>query len=96
MPRENAQPFPLLPILFITSIFYLTFVSRVIMGPLLPVIEKEMGWGHGQAGSIFLYVATGYGFGLLFAGLVSSRLNHRRGSIIAGPLPFRALSWERL
>jgi len=78
MPDERTQPFPLRPILFITSIFYLTFVARVIMGPLLPVIEKEMGWGHGQAGSVFLYIAVGYGFGLLFAGSVSSRLNHRR------------------
>jgi NNP family nitrate/nitrite transporter-like MFS transporter len=86
MPRENAQPFPLLPILFVTSIFYLTFVSRVIMGPLLPVIEKEMGWGHGQAGSIFLYVATGYAFGLLFAGSVSSRLNHRRTLALSSAL----------
>ena len=78
MSTEKAQPFPLLPILFVTAIFYLTFVSRVIMGPLLPVIEKEMGWGHGLAGSIFLYMAVGYGFGLIFAGAVSSRINHRR------------------
>lgn len=78
MSTEKAQPFPLLPILFVTTIFYLTFVSRVIMGPLLPVIEKEMGWGHGLAGSVFLYMAIGYGFGLIFAGAVSSRINHRR------------------
>ncbi len=86
MSSENAQPFPLFPILFVTTIFYLTFVSRIIMGPLLPVIEKEMAWGHGQAGSIFLYIAVGYGLGLLFAGSVSSRLNHHRTLALSSAL----------
>lgn len=91
MPDPKSRAFPLWPILFITSIFYLTFVARVIMAPLLPVIEKEMGWGHGQAGSVFLYIAGGYGLGLLFAGSVSSRLNHRRTLAISSALVGAAL-----
>lgn len=86
MAALKNQPFPLFPILFLTSIFYLTFVARVIMGPLLPVIEKEMGWGHGLAGSVFLYMAAGYGVGLIFAGSVSSRLNHRRTIALSSSL----------
>ena len=91
MSSKNAQPFPLFPILFVTAVFYWTFVSRIIMGPLLPVIEKEMGWGHGQAGSIFLYIAVGYGVGLLFAGSVSSRLTHHRTLALSSALVGAAL-----
>jgi NNP family nitrate/nitrite transporter-like MFS transporter len=82
----TARPshFPLGPILLVTGIFYLTFVSRAIMGPLLPVIEKDMGWGHGAAGSLFIYIAAGYSLGLLSVGYISSRLNYRHMITLAG------------
>jgi len=70
--------FPLLPIAFLTAIFYLNFVSRVILGPFLPVIEQELGLGHGGAGALFLFIQIGYAVGLLSSGLVSWRLIHRR------------------
>ncbi len=54
------------------------------MGPLLPVIEKDMGWGHGEAGSIFIYIASGYSLGLLIAGYFSCRLNYRHMITLAG------------
>jgi len=71
-------PFPLLPIAFLTGIFHLNFVSRVILGPFLPVIERELGLGHGGAGSLFLFIQLGYASGLLSSGLVSWRFTHRR------------------
>src|SRR4030042_3159417 len=73
----KTQPFPWMPILFLTGIFYLNFTSRVILAPLLPVIENDLGVGHGEAGSFFLYLACGSGVGLGGAGFVSSRLTHR-------------------
>ena len=57
--------------------FYLNFTSRVILAPLLPVIENDLGIGHGEAGSLFLYLACGSGAGLMGSGFVSSRLTHR-------------------
>ena len=66
-----------MPVIFVTAIFYLNFTSRVILAPLLPVIEKDLGIGHGEAGSLFLYIACGSGFGLLGSGFASSRLTHR-------------------
>ena len=66
-----------MPVFFVTAIFYLNFTSRVILAPLLPVIEKDLGIGHGEAGSLFLYIACGSGVGLLGSGFVSSRLTHR-------------------
>jgi MFS transporter, NNP family, nitrate/nitrite transporter len=76
-PVSYQASFPLGPILFVTSIFYLTFVSRIILGPLLPLMERDMGWGHGEAGSLFIYIACGYSLGLLTAAYASSRLNSR-------------------
>jgi MFS transporter, NNP family, nitrate/nitrite transporter len=74
---DKAQPFPWMPVIFVTAIFYLNFTSRVVLAPLLPVIERDLGIGHGEAGSLFLYIACGSGVGLLGSGFVSSRLTHR-------------------
>lgn len=74
MPR---LPFPVLPLTFLTAIFYLNFVSRIILGPFLPVIERELGLGHGGAGSLFLFIQIGYASGLLGSGFVSWRFTHR-------------------
>jgi NNP family nitrate/nitrite transporter-like MFS transporter len=74
---DKTQPFPWMPVIFVTAIFYLNFTSRVILAPLLPVIERDLGIGHGEAGSLFLYIACGSGIGLLGSGFVSSRLTHR-------------------
>src|SRR5512137_847627 len=72
-----GSTFLLLPLTFLTSIFYLNFVSRIILGPFLPVIEHELGLGHGGAGSLFLFVQLGYAAGLLGSGVVSWRFTHR-------------------
>ena len=68
---------PLVPLAFLTAIFYLNFVSRIILGPFLPVIEHELGLGHGGAGSLFLFIQIGYAMGLLGSGVVSWRFTHR-------------------
>ena len=72
-----AFPFPVGPIVFLTGIFYLNFVSRVILGPFLPLIEQELGLGHGGAGSLFFFIQIGYAAGLLGSGIVSWRFTHR-------------------
>lgn len=70
-------PFPLLSLLILAGIFYLNFLSRVVLGPLLPVLEGELGLGHGEAGSFFFFIAAGYCAGLLGSGFISSRFIHR-------------------
>lgn len=84
-PQQNDSAFPLFSILLLTSIFYISFVSRVLLAPLLPVIEKDLGLGHGQAGSLFFYIGSGYGLGLIGAGFVSAALNHR-GTLLLSTL----------
>lgn len=65
-------------VLFITVLFLLNFIGRIIFGPLMPIIRQELGLTHAQAGSIFLMVGVGNACGLLFNGIISKRLGHRR------------------
>ena len=81
---SSSPSLPVLPLFLLVSIFYLNFVSRVIMAPLLPIVEAELGMGHGQAGSLFFFMASGYGVGLLGSGFVSHLLTHRLTIAFAG------------
>lgn len=66
------------PLLFIASIFLLNFTARIIAAPLLPTIEKDLGFSHGDAGSLFLFLSIGYFISLLGSGHISSRITHRK------------------
>jgi NNP family nitrate/nitrite transporter-like MFS transporter len=65
-------------LLFLTGIFFLNFLSRIILAPLLPAVEADLHIGHGEAGGLFLLISLGYFVGLLGSGFVSSRITHRR------------------
>lgn len=62
-------------------IFLLNFTGRVILAPLLPTVEEDLGISHAQAGMFFLFISAGYLTAMTGAGYVSSRLTHR-GTII--------------
>ena len=64
-------------ILYLTLVFFLTFISRFIFSPLLPVISSELNISTGQAGSIFLISSIGFFIGALSSGFISSRINHK-------------------
>jgi NNP family nitrate/nitrite transporter-like MFS transporter len=72
-PFRSYLPF----LLYLTGIFFLNFIARVILAPLVPSIEKDLGIGHGEAGSLFFFLSLGYFVGLLGSGVVSSRFTHR-------------------
>lgn len=61
---------------FLAWLFYLGFVSRVLFAPLMPKIEKDLGIGHGEAGTLFLMLSLGYLLAPLCSGYISSRINH--------------------
>ncbi len=71
------------PLLFLAGIFLLNFLSRIVLGPLMPTVEKDLNIGHGEAGSLFFIISLGYCPMLLGSGFVSSRLNHRRTIILS-------------
>ncbi len=68
-------------LLFLASIFYLNFVSRIIMAPLMPTIEQDLHLSHGEAGSLFLVLSLGYFTGLTGSGFISARFTHRKSII---------------
>jgi NNP family nitrate/nitrite transporter-like MFS transporter len=70
-------------LLYLTTLFYLNFLARVILAPLMPPIESDLKIGHAEAGSLFLLISLGYFVGLLGSGVVSSRLTHRRAIILS-------------
>jgi NNP family nitrate/nitrite transporter-like MFS transporter len=78
MEPKTGHAFPWLPLFLIVVIFYLNFISRIALAPLLPVVEPDLGIGHGEAGALFFYIASGYAAGLLGSGFVSSILVHRQ------------------
>lgn len=69
------------PILFLVGIFFINFLSRVILSPLMPTVEKDLGIGHDEAGAFFFLCTLGYCVGLILSGFVSARLKHR-GAIL--------------
>jgi NNP family nitrate/nitrite transporter-like MFS transporter len=71
------------PLLFLAGIFLLNFLSRIVLAPLMPAVEKDLKIGHGEAGSLFFIISLGYCPMLLGSGFVSSRLNHRRTIILS-------------
>src|SRR5215470_18815240 len=84
--RQNrvSEPFwqQLGPVVFLTVLFLINFIARIILSPLFPTIEKELGISHGEAGSFFFLISAGYVIALLGSGFLASRSesqNHHCG-----------------
>ena len=69
--------------LLMAVIFLLNFTGRVILAPLLPTVEADLGITHAQAGMFFLFLSAGYLMAMTGAGYVSARLTHRRTVILS-------------
>jgi NNP family nitrate/nitrite transporter-like MFS transporter len=66
------------PLLILAAIFFLNFVARIILAPLIPTIEVDLNLSHADAGFLFFLLSLGYFITLVGSGFVSSRLNHKR------------------
>jgi len=71
-------------ILFLASIFYLNFISRIIFAPLMPTIEKSLSISHTKAGSFFFFISLGYCTAMLLSGFISKRITHNNVIAISG------------
>jgi NNP family nitrate/nitrite transporter-like MFS transporter len=73
----------ILPLLFLTAIFFIGFISRLLLAPLLPAIEKDLMIGHAKAGSFFLFVSAGLFISLIFSNMVVSKITHRTAIVLS-------------
>ena len=71
------------PLLILTSIFFLNFIARIMLAPLIPEIEKNFNLTHAEAGALFFLISLGNFITLTGSGFISSRLNHKRTIIIS-------------
>ena len=76
--NSNSFSAQLKPLLVLTSIFGMNFASRIIFAPLMPEIEKDLNISHGEAGSFFLLISTGYFISVTGSGWVAAGLTHRK------------------
>ncbi|RPJ11677.1 MAG: MFS transporter, partial [Deltaproteobacteria bacterium] len=79
-------PFPLFPLFLLVGIFYVNFVCRVTVSPLLPVMKADLGLGLTEAGSLFLLLAIGYCSGLFVSGFITAHLCHRHTILLSAGL----------
>jgi len=75
----------LIPLLLLTSIFFVNFLARIVLAPLMPGVESELNISHAEAGSLFLAISLGYFISLLCSGFISSHLTHKQ-TIISSAL----------
>jgi NNP family nitrate/nitrite transporter-like MFS transporter len=71
------------PLLLLTSIFFINFLARIVLAPLMPSVESDLAISHAEAGSLFLTISLGYFFSLLGSGFISSRLTHKQTIILS-------------
>ena len=83
--NENAASLrsQICPLLLMTGIFFLNFIARIILAPLMPTIEMDLGIGHAEAGSLFLLISLGYFTSLMGSGFFSSRFTHKKTIIFS-------------
>lgn len=68
----------------LTSIFFVNFLGRIVLSPLLPEVEADLNLSHAEAGSLFLVISAGYFISLVGSSFFSARFCHRRTLMISG------------
>ncbi|MCF8109735.1 MAG: MFS transporter [Desulfohalobiaceae bacterium] len=76
--QESSLDRILGPVILLTVIFFIHFVSRQIAGPLLPDMERELGLSHTQSGLFVLFMGVGFFVSQIAAGFMVSRWGYRR------------------
>jgi len=80
------------PLLFLAGIFFLNFLARIILAPLMPAIEGDLNLSHGEAGSFFLFISAGYFITLICSGFFSRHIRHS-GAITLSALAVGVALW---
>lgn len=73
----------LTPLLLLTSIFFVNFMARIVLSPLMTRVESDLAISHAEAGSLFLSISLGYFISLIGSGFISARLTHKHTVIVS-------------
>ncbi|MFO7874141.1 MAG: MFS transporter [Bacteroidales bacterium] len=87
----SAASFPIRSTLLLVGVFFITFIGRSVLSPLLLPIERELGISHAEGGSFFLIISVGLMLTMLFSGMVSQRLKHHSTIALSAVLTGAAL-----
>jgi predicted MFS family arabinose efflux permease len=61
----------------LSGVVFLNITARLILAPLIPNIQKELGISLTDAGGFFLIVSIGTSITMILSGFVASRLTHK-------------------
>ncbi len=90
---DNATFKRALPnVVSVTLLFFLLFMGRIIIGPLMVEIQKDLSISHTQSGGLFFIIALGAGLSVLLSGFVAAAVNHKR-TICAAALLMGGCLW---
>ena len=77
MQYDPQARFQLGGITFLAGLFFLNFASRMMLAPILPLLEADMSITHAQAGGLFFFLSAGYCGSLLASGYMASKVGHK-------------------
>lgn len=81
--EKTSELSRLSPVAYLAGIAFLVLLSRLILAPLLPLIEDELNLSHGQAGGLFFFMSLGFSVAMLLSGFVAGLLSHRRTILVS-------------
>lgn len=68
----------ILLLLIFWGLWFLNASSRLVLSPLLPIIEDELVITHALAGSLFFYMSVGITISVFMAGWISKHIGYKR------------------
>jgi NNP family nitrate/nitrite transporter-like MFS transporter len=68
-------------LLIFWGLWFLNSSSRLVLSPLLPIIEDELVITHALAGSLFFYLSVGLTISVFMAGWISKHIGYKRSII---------------
>jgi NNP family nitrate/nitrite transporter-like MFS transporter len=71
----------ILILLIFWSLWFLNASTRMVLSPLLPIIEDELTITHALAGSLFFYMSVGATISVFMSGWISRHLGYKRSVI---------------
>jgi len=80
---SNLRGRALLFLLFLWLLWFLNFSVRIVLSPILPVIEDEFLVSHARASGLFVFLSVGYGVSVIVSGFLSGRFGYKRSIIFS-------------